>query len=147
MENFYDFCQEKVLPLGSKKLTKRELVGYVCWNETEIIQNLFGWQIRVEDGKHIFDCRSETEARYLRVFIEMGAREVFVPKDEAYLDEILPRLEYLRRRAEEVYDNRMKTVFSRKLREEVRRKFCRRVLTAPGKKKAEDSSIEEKEVA
>lgn len=70
----------------------------------------------------------------MRIFLELGVREIFVPKDDEYLTEILPRMEYLRRRADEVYDNRMATVFNRKLREEVRRKFCRRLLTTKVKK-------------
>lgn len=126
MELIGDYYAEKVLSLEKKRLRKHELLGYCCWNETKLAPNLFGWQIIVED-KHRFDCNTETEARYLRVFLELGWREVFVPKDEKHLAEILPRLEYLKHRADELLDTKLATVFNRKLRAEVRRKVYRMI--------------------
>lgn len=126
MELIGDYYAEKVLSKEARQLANRELLGWMCWNETAIEQNLFGWQVRVED-KHAFDCRSELEARYLRVFLELGWRSVHIPKDDLYLAEILPRIEYLKRRADEIVDNGLKTIFNRKLRIEVRRKLYQKI--------------------
>jgi hypothetical protein len=133
MELFGDFYAEKILPLEAEQVTARQLLGYPCWENVEIAPNLFGWQVRAEE-KHIFDCRSEEEARYVSVFLQLGKRELLVPNDDAYLAQILPRLEYLKRRADECYDNRMSFVFNRKLRDSVRRKLYRALLWTTAEK-------------
>lgn len=124
MELIGDYYAEKVLP--QKKLVEHELLGYSCWGETEITHNLLGWQVHA-GKKHKFDCRSELEARYLKIFLELGWRRVAVPDDETQLAEILPRLEYLKRRADEIIEGGLATVFDRKLKAEVRRKVYRKI--------------------
>ncbi len=123
MELIGDYYAEKIL--SRKDLIERELLGWVCWGGVELQQDLFGWKVHV--GKDEFACRSETEARYLRVFLDLGWRKVSVPQDEKYLAEILPRLEYLKRRADEIIDSGLAAVFNRKLKDEVRRKFYRKI--------------------
>ncbi len=75
MELFGDYYADKILSQEKRKLRKRELLGQVCLGETELVQNLSGWQIIVE-GKHRFDCNTEDEARCLRVILELGRREI-----------------------------------------------------------------------
>jgi len=89
------------------------------------VQDLFGWKIVF--GKHQIDCDSELEARFVRVFTELGWRSLQVPKDENYLAKILPELEANKQRADELYKKREKTIFSRKLRQEVKMKFYRKI--------------------
>ncbi|MCA1625147.1 MAG: hypothetical protein LC768_09045 [Acidobacteria bacterium] len=118
---FGDLYNELVLTQDNLK--EVELVGTICPGETELVQDLFGWKIIF--GKHQIECRSQLQARFLRVFTELGWRSVKVPQDEKYLAEILPELESLKQRADELYKKREKTIFSRKLRQEVKTKFYR----------------------
>jgi len=116
MQLIGDFYREKIL--SRSDLVPRELPGY-CSNEPEIIEDLFGWQLRA--NREVFECRSEAEARYLRVFLELGMREAYVPTDEKYLKQILPDLEYLKRRADEILDEHLATVFDQRVKMKVRR--------------------------
>ena len=120
---FGDLYNEFVLT--QKNLKERELIGTICPGETELAQDLFGWKIVY--GKHQIACDSELEARYLRIFTELGWRSVPVPQDEKYLAKILPEFESLKQRADELYKKREKTIFSRKLRQEVKMKFYRNI--------------------
>ncbi len=122
MERFGDYYEEKILPL--KDLEERELYGSACYGETELKPDLFGWKITVE-GKYHFEADTELEARYLLVFLELGWRRVKVPRDQERLAEVLPRLEYLKRRADELINEKMSGILSRKLRDEIRHKTYR----------------------
>lgn len=118
---FGDLYNELVLT--QERLREHMLFGTVCPGETELTKGLFGWSIVY--GKETVNCDSELEARYLRVFAELGWKSVLLPADEAYLETILPEFESLKERADELYRNREKTIFSRKLRREVKHKFYR----------------------
>ena len=122
MERFSDYYEEKILPL--KNLKERELYGSVCYGETELKPDLFGWKITVE-GKYNFEADTELEARYLLVFLELGWRRVMVPRNQESIAEFLPRLEYLKRRADEIINEKLSGIISRKLRDEIRRKTYR----------------------
>jgi isopentenyldiphosphate isomerase len=87
--------------------------------ELEIVEHLFGWQLRA-DGAAI-DCSSEAEARYLRIFVELGLNEVAVPASKEFLEQILPDLEYLKRRADQILDEHLETVFDPRIKAKVRR--------------------------
>ena len=118
MEMIGEYYAEKVLSQGSENLTKRELVGYSCFGETRMEQDLFGWKIHTK--RRVFEFDSELEARYCLIFLELGWRTVLIPTDLNYLAEILPRLEYLKMRADEVIGNGVKKIFGRKIRWEAR---------------------------
>ena len=70
---------------------KEKIAGVPCQTidlpkqaEPITIENtLFGWQVRV--GKKKVYCDSENQARYLRLFAEMGWDYVLIPQDEKYL--------------------------------------------------------------
>lgn len=116
MQLIGEFYREKVL--ARPDLVTRELLGY-GGEQPEIVEDLFGWQVRA--GREVFDCRSEAEARYLRVFLALGLREVCVPADDEYLNRIVPDLEYLKRRADEILDEHLATVFDLRVKAKVRR--------------------------
>ncbi|MDQ6786252.1 MAG: hypothetical protein M3033_05465 [Acidobacteriota bacterium] len=120
---FGDLYNELVLT--RKDLKEVELFGTVCPRETEIAADLFG--LKIVFGKHQIDCDTELEARFLRIFAELGWREVKMPRDEKYLAKILPEIEALKERADRLYFEREKTIFSRKLRREVKMKYYRKI--------------------
>ena len=129
MEMIGEYYAEKVLSQGSENLTKRELVGYSCFGETRMEQDLFGWKIHTK--RRVFEFDSELEARYCLIFLELGWRKVLIPKDLNYLAEILPRLEYLKMRADEVIGNGLKRIFGRKIRWDARTKTYQKISVIP----------------
>lgn len=102
---------------GRDDLTMRELT-ISDDDSARIEQNLFGY--RVVTSKGFLECRSETEARFLRIFVELGAREVGVPEDDAFLENILPEIESLKQRIDRILEPYMLTL-NRRLRAELRR--------------------------
>ncbi len=129
MEGIGEYYAEKVLSQEQKNLAGRELVGYSCFGETRMEQDLFGWKIHT--NRRVFEFDSELEARYCLVFLELGWRTVLIPKDLNYLAELLPRLEYLKMRADEVIGNGLKRVFGRKIRWDARIKTYQKISVIP----------------
>lgn len=116
MQLIGDFYRDKILTRDD--LVQRE-VTLSSDEEPEIIEHLFGWEL-CANGTAL-DCRSEAEARYLRIFVELGLHEVAVPDSDEYLKQILPDLEYLKRRADEILDEHLETVFDSRIKSKVRR--------------------------
>ncbi len=129
IEIFGKFYADKVLSQGRENLIKRELVGYSCFGELRMEQDLFGWKVHTK--RRVFECDSELEARYLMIFLELGWREIYVPKDLEYFAEIMPRLDYLKARMDRVLTDGLKRVFGRKIRQEARTIFYRKVSAIP----------------
>lgn len=128
-EGFGEFYADKVLSQGRENLVKRELVGYSCFGELRMEQDLFGWKVYTK--RRVFECDSEIEARYLMIFLELGWREIYVPKSAEYFAEIMPRLDYLKARLDKVLTEGLKRVFGRKTRWEARTIFYRKVSAIP----------------
>ncbi|MDQ3129420.1 MAG: hypothetical protein M3Q99_01500 [Acidobacteriota bacterium] len=129
IEGFGDFYAAKVLSQGRENLVRRELVGYSCFGELRMEQDLFGWKVHTK--RRVFECDSEIEARYLMVFLELGWRTVYVPKDLDYFAEIMPRLDYLKARLDRILTEGLKKVFGRKIRWEARTLTYRKVSAIP----------------
>ena len=129
LEGIGEYYAEKVLSQGRENLVKSELIGYSCFGETRMEQDLFGWKIHTK--RRVFEFDSELEARYAIIFLELGWRTIYVPKDLNYLAEILPRLEYLKMRADEVIGNGLKRVFGRKVRWEARTLTYQKISRIP----------------
>jgi hypothetical protein len=116
MQLIGDFYRDRILTRDD--LQQRELT-LPTDKPLQIIKYLFGWQLIAGDDS--IDCRSESEARYLRIFVELGLQEVFVPEDDGFLNEVLPTLEELKRRADEILDEHLETVFDPRVKAKVRR--------------------------
>jgi len=105
------FYREKVLthkPLHTRSLPKVS-------GEVKLQQELFGW--RLSSGREHIDCASETEARYLKVWLEAGLESIKIPKDEDYLEEIIPELESLKQKTDEVFEGYLGSILDPKLRQ------------------------------
>jgi type I restriction-modification system DNA methylase subunit len=105
------FYREKILthkPLRTKSLPKVS-------GEVKLEQELFGW--RLSSGREHVDCPSETEARYLKVWLEAGLDSVKIPKDEAYLRKIIPELESLKQKTDEVFEDYLGSILDPRLRQ------------------------------
>jgi hypothetical protein len=86
--------------------------------ENRVEKDLFGWKLYA--GKDCIECRSGEAARYLKILLDAGMTEVSVPKDEDYLKSILPELERLKKKIDEIVDSYLDSVLDRRVRERVR---------------------------
>ncbi|KPK96101.1 hypothetical protein AMJ80_01925 [bacterium SM23_31] len=116
MKRIGEYYRETVMSLPKKERELREFEHIS--DELTIERDLFGWQL-YSDKKYI-ECRSEEEARYLRVFFSMGLNEIYVPKNDEYLKSILPELEKLKKRTDEIIDDYLYGILSRKKRAQIR---------------------------
>jgi len=108
------FYQEKIL--SHKPLSTRSLPRVS--GEAKIEPELFGW--RLSSGRQHIDCASEYEARYLKVWLEAGLDSVRMPKDEDYLEEIVPRLEELKEKIDDTFQTYLSSIVTPKLQQRVR---------------------------
>ena len=70
----------------------------------ELEPTLFSW--KAKSGKRVIECRSEEMARYIKVFWEAMALRIEVPADDEYIREILPRLEKIKQKHDQIiYDH------------------------------------------
>lgn len=99
--------------LCRKSLILRKLPKWTP--QTRIDNGLFGWRLYV--GRKAIDCRSEEEARYLRIFLEAGLEEVKVPENQDFLKSILLNIESLKKTIDETLDSYLESIVSIKLRE------------------------------
>ena len=103
--------REKVLthkPLRSRSLPKVS-------GEVKLEQELFGW--RLSSGREHVDCASDMEARYLKVWLEVGLDSIKIPKDEGYLGEVVSELENLKQKTDEVFEDYLGSILDPKLRQ------------------------------
>jgi len=116
MRTIGQFYREEILSLPKEKLASVELPANR--DETRIEQDLFGWKLYF--GTDFIECRSEEEARYLKVFLDSGMTEIYIPKEDEYLKNIIPQLERLKKKIDEIVNSYLETVLDRKIRERVK---------------------------
>ena len=115
MKTLGEFYREKILTLPESSLVKRELPD--SSGEIRIERDLFGWKLF--SGKNFIECRSEEEARYLKIFLDAGLKEVYVPDDE-HIKDILPELEALKARIDEIINSYLDGILNPRIRERIR---------------------------
>ena len=116
MRTIGKFYLDEVMCLPKSKLKKVELPSDN--DNSKIDHDLFG--IKLYAGDEYIECRSEEEARYLKVFLDSGVREVYIPKDDEYLKTILPKLEYIKSKIDEFLADAMYSLFDRKLKAQLK---------------------------
>lgn len=122
MPTLGDFYKEKIL--SQQNLVDRNLPANS--GKIEIKQDLFG--VKLFYGKNYFiECRSEEEARYLKVWMESGVREISVPADEEYLKTIVPELEELKKKIDQVIHDYTFGILNRRMRQEIRRRVYQEI--------------------
>jgi len=89
-------------------------------------QELFGW--RLSSGREHIDCASETEAHYLKVWLEAGSESIKVPKDEGYLEEIVPALESLKQKTDAVFEDYLGSILDSRLRQRLLHQLWQEVM-------------------
>lgn len=122
MQMLGEFYREKIL--SHKGTILKSLENHS--GEIRAQKDLFGWKLY--SGKNFIECKSEEEARYLKVFLEAGLTEVRVPKDDEYLKNILPELEKLKVKIDKIINSYLETIMSRKVRTELLTKVWADIL-------------------
>lgn len=122
MPTLGDFYREKIL--SQKDLVDRDLPAIS--GKIEIKQDLFGCKL-FYGKKEFIECRSEEEARYLKVWMESGVSEISVPKDEGYLKTIVTELEALKIKIDQVIHDYTFGILNRNIREQIRREVYQEI--------------------
>ena len=108
-----EYYREKVLSLKPKALKEVSLPRRNEFDsEVKIEPVLFGWRLHTDKG--FIEVPTEEEARYCKVFAEIGAREIMVPKDLNYFKSFLPELEELKQKADRILNEELENWLSRK---------------------------------
>ena len=125
-----EIYREKVLSLSKRSLRKVEL-EYSPEN-LRIEKDLFGWKLFYtrygRKAEYFLECHSEEEARFLKIFFELGLKDIRVPKDEGYLKSILPEFEKEKKRTDEILDFYTDAILNRQIRERVKNEVYMEVL-------------------
>lgn len=119
MELLGEYHRDKVLSLPKKKRRQMDLPTWR--DDVKIVNELFGWVL--QRGKEKIECRSEDEARYIYALWSFEWTDFWVPKDDNYLAEILPRLLVLKEGHDEVVEEKTWFYSRRSIREELRRQI------------------------
>jgi len=114
MKTLGEFYREKIL--SHKNLITRKLPENS--DTIKIERDLFGWKLY--SGKNFIECRSEDEARYLKVFLEAGLEKIRVPKDDKYLRIILPELETLKSKIDKIINSYAESILDAKIRKRLK---------------------------
>ena len=122
MKTLGEFYREYIV--SRDDLATREFLEYN--GECKVVRDLFGWKL--SSGKNSIPCRSGEEARFLKVFFDVGMHEVAVPADDNYLKQILPELEHLKKRTDEIIGVYVDGVLSSKIKERVRREVYQELI-------------------
>jgi len=111
------FYAERVLSQSS--LETRSLPP--ASGQVSIRQTLMGW--RVYSGKQSIDCASELEARYLKVWLEAGLDSVKTPRNEDHLKVIVPELESLKQKTDEMIAPYLDSIVNVKTKDRILRQL------------------------
>jgi type I restriction-modification system DNA methylase subunit len=89
--------------------------------DISIKKTLMGW--RLYSGKQSIDCASELEARYLKVWMEAGLDSVKTPRNEEYLKMIVPELESLKQKIDEIIAPYLDSIVNIKTKDRILRQL------------------------
>ena len=68
------------------------------------------------------------EARYLKVWLEVGSESIKIPKDEGYLSEIVPQLESLKQKTDEVFEDYLGSILDSRLRQRLLHQLWQEIM-------------------
>ncbi|TKJ32769.1 hypothetical protein CEE39_04855 [bacterium (candidate division B38) B3_B38] len=122
-ETLGKFYREQILnqkPLSTKTLPKVS-------GEVRIEQELYGWRLYYS-AKRYLKCNSEEEARYLRVFLDIGMDNVKMPKDAEYMKIILPELESLKAQISDIINSYLESIVNSKIRNRIEHRLWMEII-------------------
>ena len=121
------YYKKKILKLKPKALKEVRLPRKNEFDsEVKLEPVLFGWRLHTD--KEFIEFPTEEEARYCKVFTEIGLREIMVPKDFDYLKSILPELEDLKQKHDQILNEDLENWLSRKHRQQIFQQVWSKVM-------------------
>ena len=126
--NLAKFYKEKIL---SQQVYHRDLPRPS--GAIKIENTLLGWEL--VSGKEKIECLNETQARYLKVWLEAGLGKVAVPVEIKYLDAVIDELESIMSHTKKVINEYLSSIFDRKTRERILHKVWQEILKSLVKSK------------
>jgi hypothetical protein len=94
--------------------------------EVKINHELFGWRLS-RDNQYV-DCNSELEARYLKVWMEMGLTTIVAPENEEGLKKLVPDLEALTQKINAIFESHLNSIVAAKLKDQLRQLLLSEVI-------------------
>jgi chorismate mutase len=116
------FYKEKILTrkdLVTKKLPELK-------DKPKIKKGLFGWQL--SSGKNYIECPSEVEARYLKSWLEIGAKSVKMPKDPGYLEGVVNDLEKTKFNIDEIIEDYLGSILDQKAKNQILHQIWQKLI-------------------
>ncbi len=140
MELIGEYHRDKVLCLPEDQ---RKQMDLPAWRKAEVVNEIFGWVL--VQGKDRIECRSEDEARYIWALWSFEWTDFWIPTDDKYLAEILPRLLVLKEGHDEEIEARVNLYSSKYHRVLRRRVYLAATLrdTEPEEEEVESSTDED----
>jgi adenine-specific DNA methylase len=105
--------EEKILSRNDLETRELPEIG----NNLKIEKGLYGWKVKGDKGS--FQCSSESEAEYLKIWIEIGTKSIGIPKDEAYLSKVAAELKTLKKEIDDIIDSYLGSVLDTKLKSQI----------------------------
>ena len=119
MELIGIYHRDKILVLPENQ---RKQVDLPTWrDDVKIVNEIFGWVLQCAKKK--IECRSEDEARYIYALWSYEWTDFWIPLDDKYLAEILPRLLVLKEGHDEVIEEKTSLYSRKSIRDELRRQI------------------------
>lgn len=114
--------QENIL--SSNNLYTKKLPEFDSASKIE--KGLFGWQI-VSGDSHL-TCQSKDEARYLKIWIDVGQESIKIPKDQQYLEKVVGDLETLKSQIDQIIENYISSILDPKLKSQILHRVWQGIL-------------------
>lgn len=117
-----ELYQKEILTLPKNQRKKLEIPHND--GSTKIENDFFGWKLYYKKlgrkSEEYLECRSEEEARYIKVFMDLTARSIYIPKSDEVIKKVLPELERIHKKTDEVLADFSSALFQRSLREKLK---------------------------
>jgi len=120
-ETLGKFYQEKIL--SQKVLYSKTLPEPT--DEIKVERDLYAW--RLYSGRRSIECKSESEAQYLKVWLSAGLTEIKVPGDEKYLKRIVPELVAEKKKIDKIINSYLDSILDIKLRARILRQLWQEI--------------------
>ncbi len=141
MQLIGSYYKEKVQSLPENQRRQLDLPNWKP--DTKIVNELFGYTIYC--GKERISCRSENEARYIYSLWSYEWTDFWVPTDDKYLEEILPKLLSLKKGHDEIIHQKTHFYTNTRIKNELRRRIYLAATLRENKKVKEEKDLIEVE--
>lgn len=98
------FYKERILTCSSRRVI--ELPWPREYDAIHIEKDLFEWRLYYKKNKYL-SCSSEWEARYLKIWLEVGLLKIEIPNNNEILQQVTVELEVLAKKILKVAEDKL----------------------------------------